>query len=358
MAARDAPEAVGLDLGGTKILGVRVGDAGDVRDEHRVPTPSGADEIVDVLAGLAERLGSGLPVGVGAAGLVDGAGAVRYSPNIPSLRELPLRARLSDRLGGPVLVDNDANAFAAAEAVWGAARGHRHVLVVTLGTGIGGGIVLEGVPYRGAHGFAAEIGHVQVTSDGPRCACGERGHWEAVASGSALGARARARAGAGDLPSVLSAAGGDVSAVDGAHVTRLAHRGDAEALALVREHAEWVAVGLAGLANILDPEIVVVAGGLLALGGLLLDPVRESVGRRVEAAGVRPAVPIVEAALGERSGAIGASVLAAEVAGAPVARSPADRSAEPPAEPPSGQVRDRPAPPGRTGQQPAEGERP
>lgn len=308
-------DTVGLDLGGTKIFGARVDDRGTIVEEHRVETPTTADGLVDALAGLAARLGEGLPVGVGAAAMVGPGGVTLGAPNVAALQGLPLAERLERVLGAPALVDNDANAAAWGEVRHGAARGHDHVLVVTLGTGVGGGIVSGGRLLRGAHGFAAEIGHFQVADDGPRCPCGERGHWEAMASGQALGRLGREAAAAGRAREVVERAGGDAGAVTGVHVGDAARAGDPEAARIVAELARWVAVGLAGLVNVLDPELVVVGGGLVRLGDVLLDPVRDEFRGRIEAPGDRPEVPIVAAELGERAGAIGAAALARELAG-------------------------------------------
>jgi len=163
---------------------------------------------------------------------------------------------------------------------------------------------------RGAHGFGAEIGHFQVDPDGPMCACGERGHWEAVASGTALGALARTRARAGAAPAVLARAGGDVDAINGMVVGDAAQAGDADALELLGEYAHNVALGLVGLVNVLDPSVVVISGGLVELGDLLLDPVRAAFTGHIEGARYRPEVPIVAAALGDDAGLVGAAVLA------------------------------------------------
>lgn len=309
----------GLDLGGTKILGAVVAADGTLVAEERVDTPSGAEEIVHAMFGLAGRLDAAAgPVeafGVGAAGLVDGDGTIRYAPNLKAFVGFPLRAALAKALGRPVVVDNDANVAAWGEVVHGAASGCSDVLVITLGTGVGGGLVLGGRLYRGAHGFAAEVGHFQVVDHGPVCACGERGHWEALASGTALGRVGREHATAGAAPGVVARAGGDPERVTGGHVGEAALAGDVDALAIVKEFATDVALGLAGLANVLDPELVVVGGGLVRLGDALLDPMRAVFDRRIEAPDHRPRIPIVPATLGERAGAIGAAALAREVAG-------------------------------------------
>jgi glucokinase len=305
---------IGLDIGGTKVLGAVVDADGTIVRSLERPSPDDFDPLVDVCAQLVEALDApGVPVGVGAAGLVDRDGYVRYAPNIPGVRNAPLRDALSDATGRPVAVDNDANVAALGEVTHGAARGAQHALVITLGTGIGGGVIIGGRVYRGAHGFAAEIGHFQVERDGPRCACGEHGHWEAIASGTALGRMARELVAAGNGAAVLDAAGGDPDAVAGEHVDVAAAAGDPDAIALVARYADNVAVGLAALVNILDPEIVVVSGGLVAMGRLLFEPLERAFDARIEGTEFRPAVPIVAAALGAQAGAIGAATLAREL---------------------------------------------
>ncbi len=170
---------------------------------------------------------------------------------------------------------------------------------------------------RGAHGFAAEVGHFQIDPDGPPCACGERGHWEAMASGNALGAMARARATAGGLASVLHAVDGEVADIRGQHVSAAATAGDAAALELVDEYAFNVAIGLVGLANIFDPDVIAIAGGLVNDGDLYLAPIRAHFLGHIEGADHRPAPDIVPAALGERAGVIGAAILGIDTVGAP-----------------------------------------
>lgn len=305
---------VGLDVGGTKILGVVLDADGEVQAQTRVPTPDAYSDLLDVFeqitGSLSDETGPVSGVGVGIAGLVTLDGRVRYAPNLPALREAAVAADLSDRLGVPVAVDNDANAAGWGEVTAGAARGCDHALVITLGTGIGGGIVTDGRPYRGANGFAAEIGHFTVDPTGPRCACGETGHWEAIASGTALGRLAREWVAAGRAPSVLADAEGDAGEVGGHNVTRAAATGADDALALLAEFADRVGLGLAGLANILDPAKIVVGGGVMTAGEALLEPLRRSFGHRIEAPEYRPAIPIVPAELGEEAGAIGAAAFA------------------------------------------------
>lgn len=308
---------VGVDLGGTNVRAAVVEPDGSVLVEERAPTPPGWPALLDAIASLIGRfrpaLPAGTPVGVGAAGLVDHDGTVHYAPNIRRLRRVPLRAELARVLSAPVVVDNDANVAAWGEVCHGAARGVDHGLVITLGTGIGGGIIAGGQVLRGAHGFAAEVGHFQFDPHGPDCACGEPGHWEPLASGGALGALARARAASGDAPNVLTRAGGDPDAISGKQVGEAAAAGEPDGRALLAEYAHQVALGFAGLTNILDPEIIVVSGGLIELGEVLLQPIRDAFATHLEGAPYRPAVPIVAAALGERAGVVGAAALARDL---------------------------------------------
>jgi glucokinase len=241
---------------------------------------------------------------------VDREGVLRYAPNLPNVREAPLGDALAQATGRHVVVDNDASAATLGEVTYGAAVGRRDVLLVTLGTGIGGGFLFDGRMYRGAHNFGAEIGHFTVDPNGPLCACGERGHWESIASGTALGRMARDLVAKGGGAALVAAAGGDPSAVTGTHVGIAAAKADPDARDLLVQYSENVALGLAGLANILDPECIVIAGGLVELGPLLFGPLRDAFARHFEGAAYRPAVEIVPAQLGERAGAIGAAVLA------------------------------------------------
>lgn len=316
MTAR-RPPTVGVDLGGTNIRVATVDPDGQILAEERAPTPGHWPELRTTITELVTRRRDDHPdigaVGVGAAGMVDQDGAVHYAPNIPRLIRIPLRESLTATLPVPVVVDNDANVAALGEVCHGAARGVSYGLVITLGTGVGGGIIIDGHIYRGAHGFGGEVGHWPFDPHGAECACGERGHWEAAASGDALGALARARATAGAAPALLARVGGDPSAVTGPAVAASAAAGERDGLDLLAEYATAVALGFAGLANILDPELIVVSGGLVELGDLLLDPIRDAFGSHLEGAPYRPEVPIVAAELGDRAGVVGAAALARDL---------------------------------------------
>jgi glucokinase len=304
----------GVDLGGTNLRAAVVDEDGTIVDERRTPTPKTLGEIVTAIMGAVDELAAARPsaggVGIGAAGMIDFDGVIHYAPNVPAFVRAPLRDLVAEATGHPVVVDNDANVAALAELTHGAARGYDNLLLVTLGTGIGGGVVVGGKVMRGAHGFGAEIGHFQVDPNGPECVCGEVGHWEAVASGNALGALGRAHAAAGTLPSVLALVNGDVDAIRGVHVGDAAQSGAPDAVALLREYAHHVAVGLVGLANILDPQVILISGGLVELGSALFEPLREWFDGHIEGARYRTGIEILPAALGEEAGVVGAAVLA------------------------------------------------
>lgn len=306
--------AIGIDVGGTKILGVVVDrdDPTEVLALDRMDTPSESGAVLDAVEKMTGRLGQAQridAVGLGIAGLVDRDGVLHVGPHLPTFLGKPLRAEVATRLGLPVSVDNDATCAAWGEHRAGAAAGFTESVCVTLGTGIGAGLVSRGRPIRGAHGFAGEAGHMIVDPAGPVCPCGRRGCWERLGSGSGLGRFARDAAEAGRLDRALELAGGDLAALRGEHVSQAAHEGDEQALELLRSFAWWVAVGIANLVTLLDPGVVVIGGGLIRIGDPLLDPVREHYEGLVMASHIRPDVRIVPAQLGERAGAIGAALL-------------------------------------------------
>jgi len=312
---------IGVDVGGTKVL-VRAVDPARpalALAEHRVETPTRMVDVVDaIVAGVhavEERLvAQGGPtvtaVGVGLPALVGAGGSLAYATHLPDAAGFEAGLTLAAALHHPVVVDNDANCAALAEATVGAAQGATDMVMVTLGTGIGGAILAGGHLLRGAHGFAGEIGHVQVVQDGRPCPCGRAGCWEQYASGNGLGITAREAAVAGRLPSVVSRVG-SVSSVRGEDVVALASEGAPDALAVLDELGWWVAVGLADLVNVLDPAVVVLGGGVVDAGDLLLQPVRAHFARLAIGARHRRPPPVEVARLGSSAGAIGAALRAA-----------------------------------------------
>jgi len=278
---------IGIDVGGTKCHGVRVDEQGLVLEEIRYPTPH-ASELVDLLESMFRELSGTQSLGVGVPGLITPEGIVRASPNMKGAHNIAVGPELRDRLGIDVHVENDATMAAYGEWQAGAARGAKNAVIVTLGTGIGGGIVMGGQLQRGSNGFAGEIGHMVVQHDGEQCVCGMRGCWERYASGSAL--------------RMLS--GG----MSGEDVFAAADKGDAQAQAVVAVFANWVAVGLASLTNICDPEVIVIGGGVVQSFSSVLDSVSKSFSEALYSSASRPHPALHVAALGERAGAIGCAL--------------------------------------------------
>lgn len=312
--------AIGLDVGGTKILGLAVSGDGAVVAERRRDTAQNGDELLEAVSGVADALAteaaaagrSVVGLGVGVPGLVDRAGLLRFAPNLLGANGTQIAVGVAERLERlgrrwPLAVDNDATCAMAGEQAFGAAQGCDDALMVTVGTGIGGGIVAGGQLLRGAHNFSGEIGHVIIDPHGVPCPCGHRGCWERYASGSGLGRLGRDAAEAGKGSRLVELAGGDPDAVRGEHVVAAATAGDAEAAAVLGEFAWWLGLGLANLANILDPEIIVIGGGLATLGELLLEPTRAAFAELVERGSERTGLRLVTAELGEYGGAIGAA---------------------------------------------------
>jgi glucokinase len=308
---------IGVDVGGTKVLGLRLAPDGTVEASRKRPTPSLAGDLVLEVAGeLGIKEGpEAAPLGVGCPGMVDLQGKAHFCPHLHDLDGFPLGRELAARRpsGATTVVFNDATAACWAEHSMGAAQDAANLLMVTMGTGIGGGLVLGGRLVEGAHGFAGEIGHMVIDPAGPPCPCGKRGCWERYASGSGLGWLARQAVEAGRLSSVVQLAGRVPDAVRGEHVSEAARAGDPEAVEVVRQLARWLALGLANLANLLDPSVIVLGGGVIEAGDVVLEPVREEFAAAVEGPGAR-GVHIRAAYFGERAGAMGAALLARRVA--------------------------------------------
>jgi len=254
-------------------------------------------------------------VGIGVAGLVDRRGVLRHGPNQPGIVELDVQGELAARLGPRVVVDNDGNCAARAEVRSGVGRGHDDVVLLTFGTGIGAGIVIGGEVVRGAQGLAGEPGHTVVDPNGPPCPCGQRGCWERYASGAGVAHLARDAAEAGRLDAVLARCAGDPGRIRGEDVVLVAREGDEGALAVLASFAWWAALGIANVTAVLDPELVVLGGGLVEAADLWLAKVREDLGQLLVAAAHRRLPEVEVAAHGVEAAARGAADLAADTGG-------------------------------------------
>ncbi|MEO5901281.1 MAG: ROK family protein [Ilumatobacteraceae bacterium] len=300
---------VGIDVGGTKCLAVVLDATGGIVREERRPTPRGVDALIATLADLAREMGAVDSLGIGVPGLVSREGVLLAAPNLIDVGNVEVRRLLAGELGFDVRVDNDATCAMVAEWRVGAAVGLDDVVMVTMGTGIGGGIVAGGRLVRGTNGFAGEIGHMVVDPVGPPCPCGRRGCGERYASGTGLAALARTAVAVGGLAAVVALAGGSIDEIRGEHVQAAAQAGDAGALAVVDDFARWVALGLVNLTNALDPAMFVLGGGLATDARLYLDPIRRWFHSLLYSSDVRPHPVVRFGTLGERSGAVGAALL-------------------------------------------------
>jgi len=287
--------AIGVDVGGTKCLAVALNDEGSILDSLTLPTAEGVgvvEEVADLCTALALRVGqAATSLGVGMPGTVSRDGVVYLAPHLPEVRQLPMRALLEGRLGISVVVDNDATCAGVAEWKNGAARNCDNALVITIGTGIGAALIANGQVMRGHHGFAGESGHHIVVHGGEECPCGRRGCWEQYASGSALRRMA--------------------NGVSGEEVLLRVAQEDPEAQLVLKEFASWVALGLFNLVNTLDPQIIVLGGGL-GSSGVLRQFVSDALSKQMPPSELRPAPLLVTAQLGPEAGAVGAALLGKE----------------------------------------------
>ncbi len=304
--------AIGVDIGGTNLRAGRVRADGSIDGRQRAASPADdAEALVATIVDLVETLDSALPVGVGVAGMVDRAGALRYGPNIAA-RDVPLGFLLTEKLRRPVRIVNDATAAAVAEQRLGAGRGAADVVALTIGTGVGGGIVAAGHPVVGGSGFAGELGHLRVVEAGRRCACGGVGCVEAYASATAIAQAAGERLAAGEPGTVL----GDGSGTNAVAVVEAASRGDVLARAVLADAGRVLGRAIAMLCTALDPAVVVVGGGagpavLPWMQSAIVQVLREE----LFAAGMRDLPAVVPAELADDAGTVGAALLAAEAAG-------------------------------------------
>ncbi|NGP07681.1 ROK family protein [Rhodococcus sp. 14C212] len=306
---------IGIDVGGTSIRAAVVDGTGSVVDTVRAPTPHSGraledalDRTVTHLAGRNEVTAVGLAV---AGFLTADRRVVRFAPHLP-WADVPVAERMSARIGLPVVLEHDANAAAWAEYRFGAAAGVRTTVLVAIGTGIGAALLLEGVLFRGAHGIAPELGHLQVVPDGRPCACGKRGCWERYCSGTALVDTAIELLAAGpDRSSPLTRdVAADPGALTGRRIAGAAQDGDPLAVAAMAEFARWLGLGLAMVADLYDPELVVIAGGVSGSASLFLDDARGHYAAALTGRGHRPLARVRAAHLGDAAGLVGAADLA------------------------------------------------
>jgi len=308
----------GLDVGGTAVKFGLADPTGHIISSDQVPTVQGREPLLELLADIVSNLSKSHPVagvGVGTAGAVDFATGtvVGHSPNLAGWADTPVAALLRDKVKLRVTVDNDANCMALAESRLGAGAGCSSVFFLTLGTGVGSAFVQEGRLWRGAHGMSGEFGHSSVVKDGRLCACGQRGHLEAYASATALVSRTVELARQG-LPSLYAQVSVEAARVLGAReIFAAAAGGDAAAAQATSEAASYLACGIASAVNLLDPELVVLGGGMITPDLPFLITVSHEVKRRVHE-GVADFVRVVPAKLGNQAGWVGAALLAAESA--------------------------------------------
>lgn len=303
--------AIGVDVGGTKIAAGIVTAEGEVLDEVRYPTPDSPKELVEAITRAINKVRDGSEVGgvcLAVPGLILAQkNTVVFSPNLRAIEGIPLKEELEPGIGLPLTIENDANAAAWGEFRFGAGSGVDHLVFVTLGTGIGGGVISRGMLMRGAQGSGGELGHVTIHVTGPRCACGNRGCLEALASGTAITRRAREVA----IEKPDSELGRIASerTLLGEDVTELARKGDAVSLRVLEEIGTWLGIGLAGFVNIFNPEVVAIGGGVAKAGDLILASARREVHLRARPPS-RDLAEIKIATLGPESGVLGAAALA------------------------------------------------
>lgn len=308
--------AIGVDLGGTKIAAGVVDEAGQIIAELRQPTPTGsADEVVDAIVGMVRSLHAEHPVnavGVGAPCFIaHDRDYIMFTANLP-IRDIKLGSAIAAKTDLPTVIENDGNSAAWAEFQFGAGRGATDMVMITLGTGIGGGLVTNGQLVRGAFGVAAEVGHIEIVPGGRRCGCGLDGCWETYASGSGFvrNARELAATRASEAGVLLALGDGTAEGVQGLHVTQAARKGDPVALQAFETTSQYVGRGLAVLGTILDPSTFVIGGGLSDEADLFIDGVKSSYAEHISARAHRPPAQFKVAVLGNAAGIVGAADLA------------------------------------------------
>lgn len=308
---------IGIDIGGTKVLGGVVDSAGRILATHREATPKeGGAALTRTIADVAKVLlrdHAATAMGVSAAGFVSSdRETMLATPNIADWNGVNLKEAIGEHINLPIVIENDANSAAWGEAQHGAGVGEDQMMMITVGTGIGGGAIIGGELHRGAYGVAAEFGHLRVVPEGHLCGCGKRGCFEQYASGSALMRHVREaiNAAPGAAHNLLARGDGTVEGLAGHHITEAARVGDPIALAGFHTTAEWLGAGIASLAVLFDPACVVIGGGVIDAGEILLEPTRAALERYLPFSGKHPSPRVVAATLGNDAGLVGAASLA------------------------------------------------
>jgi len=305
--------AIGIDIGGTKIAGALVDELGAIVREERVPTPTAPHDIEDAVVTMIQELGNGedaVAAGVAAPGFIDAAqSTVYYTPNI-AWRNEPLRERLEARVDVPVVIENDANAAGWAEFRFGAGRLVSDMVILTIGTGVGGAIVSEDRLFRGGFGTGAELGHLRVVPGGLPCGCGARGCIEQYGSGRALQRMANELADAGGVGQALAEARAKNGELSGADIGALIQSGDPGALTALRQLGDWLGQACASLGAVLDPQLFVFGGGVAQAGDALLEPIRAAYLENLPARGYHPEPDFAIAEMENDAGMVGAADLA------------------------------------------------
>ncbi len=303
--------AIGVDVGGTKIAAGVVSPEGEVLHEVRYPSAGPRERLLSSIVRAIDEVREGFEVGsvcLAVPGFVMSAeNKVIFAPNLHAIEGVPLKEELGRRTGLHVTVENDANAAAWGEFRFGAGSEATHLVFITLGTGVGGGVISHGLLLRGAQGAGGELGHITIQATGPRCGCGNHGCLEALASGTAIGRRAREIA--SEHPNSALGQLAMERTVLGEDVTELAQGGDEAAISVLKETGVWLGIGLAGFVNVFNPEVIAVGGGAAKAGELILESARQEVHLRARSPS-RDLVQIREATLGAKSGVLGAAALA------------------------------------------------
>lgn len=303
--------ALGVDVGGTKIAAGIVTPEGETLNEVRYPTPDESGRLVQDIARAIMEVGDGYEFGgvcLAVPGLILAQeNKVIFSPNLHSIEGISLKEELEPKIDFPITIENDASAAAWGEFRFGSGRDIEHLVFVTLGTGVGGGVISHGTLLRGAQGAGGELGHATIQANGPRCGCGNHGCLESLASGTAIQRRAQEFADA-HPGSGLGKLGAEREVL-GEDVTRLAQKGDEDCISVLAETGQWLGIGLAGFVNIFNPEMIAVGGGAAEAGDLILESARREVHLRSRSPS-RDVVEIRTATLGSESGVLGAAALA------------------------------------------------